>query len=227
MGEVKILRCKHGMLPGQCAMCNGTVTAKNQTRIYGRAAFYGASWEEDRRKTTGPEKYRKDTKARHTGSGLEDIDDLDLDIRVEKDLEEEPEKEIAMEEISQNEEPKTPFCSVCHEHPAMVRKDNGKVVNGKCSFCHSKVMHRAKKQKIAGKINEIDSPKGDISILKSEFRQLDTPVSLVIDLTNHPDLYGYLIEAAKLRIRTPELQALAYIVKGLQSEDLFEVSEQP
>lgn len=94
-----------------------------------------------------------------------------------------------------------PICTTkgC-EYPAMLRK-SGAVVNGKCKFCHAKNMRNCR-------------------ISKSQ-RLATHPPEIIIPLTDHPDIYECLKEAGKIHIRTPEHQALFFIVDGLKKEEIF------
>lgn len=118
------------------------------------------------------------------------------------------------------------ICKDCGERPAMLNK-NGKVVNGKCGMCQAKALREARQKKKAAEEEKTErTPKvttrlRDVVGTPSETDDGNGRQTLFLVMDEHPAIMEKLKQAAEVQVRTPELQALFYIKRGLETDKMF------
>ena len=107
--------------------------------------------------------------------------------------------------MGDKEKPEIIMCCDCGKEPAMIRKDTGKVVNGRCGICQNKIRNAIRKNKGS-------------EIIKKKMKERSKTVKLVLEIDKefYPDLIEKLDDAAREDIRGREHEALYIIVKHLK-----------
>ena len=190
-----MIRCKHGLLPGQCSFCNGQVTAHNQTRYYGNSDAVSAK---NYPMAKGENKIEKCTLCRTREARSRGLcqkcynnwrkGNFDHPVLGPYQGLIDNEKEILKAHIKEQK---------------MTDKKEEKDIKEIVMKGDDKHLHLEH----PGKIEQIP-----------DTVQMSKPTFIMVPFEEYPEVLEHLEEAAKTNIRSVEHQALFYIVKGLKEE---------
>ena len=130
---------------------------------------------------------------------------------------------LAIKEELENMKEEVELCKDCNKTPAIINK-HGRVIHGRCALCHKIQVEKTKSLNsplYKPKEDKLDIPPSESGVpKKKEEKQVEENENIVVEVEIDPELYPDILEklenAAVEDVRSPEEQALYYVIVGLK-----------